>query len=257
LSRKNVLGEMVEERIRPDNYMFARHFYAYELASKYISPTSIAIEAGSGDGYGSNYMASLCKRVVGIDIEREPLQEARGKYDSPQLDFVQASVLELPIKAKAADFVCSMQVIEHLNDPKPYLGALREVVTDTGTVFITTPYRESKGWRFDKIPSPFHVIEYTGPELKELLSEFFSQVEINGIKFKETSEAAKSDSGLGRVQSIDKFNLRRLVPSFAKPILYRLTGFKPIGDIQMSISDFEMIHGVTDEVLDLVAVCHK
>jgi len=257
LGRANIKGQVVEERIHPDNYMFARHFYAYEQAVKYVSTDSIVIEAGSGDGYGSDYLAKCCRKVVGVDIEWDAVEEANRKYRSDKLSFVRASVLELPIAPGTADFICSMQVIEHLVDTGPYLCELREAMSEDATLFITTPYRESKGWRFDKIPSPFHVKEYTGEELRELLSGFFSNVEIKGIKFKEESEAGRSDESLGRVQSMDVLNLRRLVPSFAKPLIFKIVGFKPIADIKMNTSDFEIVDDLVDEVLDLVAICRK
>lgn len=253
--RKNIAGESVEERISPDNYMFGRHFFAYEIAKTYIPGESIVLEAGSGDGYGSTYLSLSCKHVIGIDIDFEPLEQARQKYDSRKLSFAQASVLELPVADKSVDVVCSMQVIEHLDTPETYLGELRRVVKDNGTVIITTPYRESTGWRFDQIPSPFHVIEYTKTELEPLLETFFRSVEIKGIKFHPNSAAGKSDTDLGKFRSLDPLNLRRHVPVSLKPFLYGLVGFKPIGEIQMSSSDFELADEISDEVLDLIAIC--
>lgn len=255
--RRNEKGQLVEERIHPDNYMFARHFFAYEEAIRLVSGDSFVIEAGSGDGYGSNHLAGAAGRVVGIDIEWEPVREAYRRYRRPNLYFIQGSVFEIPIRSKIADFVCTMQVIEHLEEPTPYLFELQRIMKDDAVLFLTTPFRDSKSWRFDKIPSPFHVVEYSGEELNELLSRVFSSVTVKGIRFKESSSAAVSDRQLGMVQSFDKLNVRKLIPPFVKPFIYRLFDFRPIGEIRMCPSDFEIVEQVSDEVMDLVAICRK
>jgi len=235
--------------------MFGRHFFAYEFARQFISPDHTVLEAGSGDGYGSSYLSDACSMVIGIDIEWEAVWSANETYKKSNLSFLQASVFELPLESGSVDFVCSMQVIEHLADPLPYLEELKRIMTPNAYLVITTPFRETKGWRFDRIPSPFHVIEYTGDELQSLLNSVFSDVDIRGIAFKDNSEAGKTDVQLGRFQTLDVFGFRKLIPSTLKPFIYRILRFKPIGEINMSSHDFELVDSITPEVLDLIAIC--
>lgn len=127
-----------------------------------------------------------------------------------------------------------------------------------GTAVIPTPYRDSAAFRFQPEVSPDHdpVQEYDPKCLRASLAPFFQEVQIHGVRFRSGSEAGASDQKLGKIQAADRLNLRRLVPQRAKPLLYRIFGFKLVSEITIAVEDYELTDDPAHpEVMDLLAVC--
>jgi len=247
----------VEERIHTENYMFARHLFAYEVAARFMTRGSLAVDLGCGDGYGVRYLTERGGRAVGVDRDEESLAPASARYRGPGRLFVRATVDRLPIPDSSVNLACSMQVLEHLADPRQYMAEMRRILKDGATLVLSTPYRDSRAWRFDRARSPYHEIEYDHHGLAELASRHFSRVTVQGVRFRQESAAGHSDRTLGLVQKIDGWNIRRFVPQPLKARLYRMLRFQPVGGIVMATADFELVDEIDSEVLDLIAICHS
>jgi len=112
----------------------------------------------------------------------------------------------------------SFQVIEHLEDPAPYLRAMSELVRPDGCVLITTPNILTS----DRV-NPFHVHEYEAQELAACLAPHFAQVEMRGVGMS-PAVRAWMDARLARIRSIlrlDVLNLRERLP---RPVVERAFG---------------------------------
>ena len=84
----------------------------------------------------------------------------------------------LPFEDHSFDAVVSIQVIEHIRDPRAYLAEARRVLRHPGTIIIATPDRTSRLFPFQKPWNQFHVVEYTADGLRELVATEFDAVEI-------------------------------------------------------------------------------
>lgn len=251
-----MVDHQVEERIHPDNYMFTRHLFAYGVAERYLVRDAVAVDVGSGDGYGVRFLAERGARAIGIDREREAVVPANSKYVSERCSFVQADARAIPLQSGIAALVTSMQVLEHLEEPAEYVAEIRRLLRPDGVAVICTPYSESKSFRFQPEVSPYHVQEYDPRNLRALLGLAFGRIEIHGVRFRPGSMPGDSDQRLGKIQTFDRLNLRKILPPGLKPMLYRIFGFTPVSEIRIAIDDYELTSDAGGpEVMDLLAIC--
>ena len=243
------------ERLHADNPLFgvdlARHEAAYQFAAA-LPAEGPALELGSGTGYGADFLAGESGTVVALD-RVAPLDACRGSAQ-----FVRADLNALPLKAEAFPLVVSFQVIEHLEDPRPYLDAMARSLAPGGTALITTPnILMSDG------VNPFHVHEYRAEELAALLRNHFAAVEMRGIGASppvRTYLAARSRR-IRRIMRLDPLGLRNLLPSrlvewlFARfALLVRRGTQADEGTPDCTWADFP-VGPANDGCLDLLAIC--
>lgn len=133
------------------------------------------LDAACGSGYGSAQLAEHgASSVLGVDISDRALSHARRTYQRPNLQFLEASVTQLPLDDASVDVVTSFETIEHVDDAGAALAELTRVLVPRGILVISTPNRivtsPGKG-RFDKPDNEFHNVEFTQSEFDALLGE--------------------------------------------------------------------------------------
>ena len=139
------------------------HVARYEFAAKVLQPGSRVIDYACGVGYGSSIMAAAGHRVRGFDIDAEAIAYAREHYASTGAEFATGNG-NAPGELGEADAAVCFETIEHLEDPRPLLKALRE----SAPILIASVPNE------DKIPyigQAFHHRHYTPAQFKALLEE--------------------------------------------------------------------------------------
>lgn len=111
-----------------------------EITSKYLRPTDVILEVGCGSGATAIYHARKVKRVVATDISELMVQHgvtAAEKDGLNNIEFLCASVEELPHSATKFDAVLALNVLHLLDD----VGASVKTVSSrlkTRGVFITS-----------------------------------------------------------------------------------------------------------------------
>jgi SAM-dependent methyltransferase len=105
-------------------------------ASTRISATSPKSVLDVGTGEGLFWAESgLSAHVVGIDVRRDALLEARGVGN---LHPVRASARSLPFADSSFDLVVAMEILEHLDRPSDAIAELSRVTRSDA--FITVPW---------------------------------------------------------------------------------------------------------------------
>jgi SAM-dependent methyltransferase len=107
------------ERLHAGSALFgvdlARHRAAYAYAATLASDRRV-LDLGCGSGYGAAELAEPARSLVGIDRVRPDAASRNSR-----VQFLRADIAGLPLRPASFDLVVSFQVIEHLEDPAPYL----------------------------------------------------------------------------------------------------------------------------------------
>jgi 2-polyprenyl-3-methyl-5-hydroxy-6-metoxy-1,4-benzoquinol methylase len=95
---------------------------------------------GCGNGSFSNILNDLGYDVVGVEYSTSGIEIAQQQY--PNCKFIEASIYDLPYSQLKPEFdvVISVEVIEHLFDPKQLIRSAKKCLKPGGTLVLTTPY---------------------------------------------------------------------------------------------------------------------
>lgn len=231
---------IVPEEVPPKFY--AEHLKPYEFLSAKAAGKKI-LEIGCGDGYGAYYLAQAAQEVTGIDYENEVILRAQDKYKSSNLKFITMEATDLRFEDGAFDIICSFQVIEHIpeeNLPR-YLSEIRRALKDNGSFYLSTlnlAHNMKSPVTYKK--NQAHCKEFRLPELKGLLSSFFSGIEIYGLQLSRQHNF---------YQFLKKAGILNFLPA----------GINPVGRFYNNITtgDFRITAGNLGKAIDFICICKK
>ncbi|WP_313676822.1 class I SAM-dependent methyltransferase [Mycolicibacterium sp.] len=167
-------GERTVPGLAVENYWFRRHEVAY-LHCADICAGQDVLEAGCGEGYGADLLASVARRVVAVDYDAATVEHVRNRY--PRVQVLAANLVALPIPDASVDVVVNFQVIEHLWDQTQFVTECSRVLRPGGRLLMSTPNRITFTPGSDTPLNPFHTRELNAAELRELLEEGGFRVE--------------------------------------------------------------------------------
>lgn len=142
------------------------------------TPPTRVIDVGCGlgsygrgllaDGYdwlGAEISASDCAELARLDL---PHRHVDGRT--------------LPFPDAAFDAALCLEVLEHIDDPRPFLAEVRRV--SPRRLLVSVPNCELLGYLYDHLATPWHMLEathvnfFTRWSLGALLREFYVNVEL-------------------------------------------------------------------------------
>ena len=245
----------------------AIHLKAYEEAALVATGRDV-LDLGCNTGYGTVRISSVARRVVGADVSARAIDAARSRPDGDRVDWTVIDDDRLPFAADSFDLVTSFQVIEHVDDPLPWLREICRVLRPGGTAILTTP---NAAIRLDAGMTPwnrFHVREYSAAELDRLLGQAFASVQVRGL----FGTPTLTETELRRVRRARR---RARIAGYARPALElapvrtvidglrrrrdRRRGAAPAtgstdGE-QFTTDDLFYADHDLDQALDLIAIC--
>lgn len=239
-------------------YDESRHLAAYVYARGLASGLDV-LDAGCGEGFGTRRLAEVARSVTGIDYSPDAVEACQRTWQATNLSFRQFDLTAPSGFNELFDLVLNFQVVEHIEDPFPFLAGLRERLRPGGTLVLTTPNRLRS---FSE--NPYHVREYTAEELAALLRSVFGQVEVLGMHGNDKVFAYDSERerAVKRILRLDPLGIRNILPSwlvnaaFAKlALLVRRSAKKAGPGVNIVPEDFSVSADHTDGALDLVALC--
>jgi ubiquinone/menaquinone biosynthesis C-methylase UbiE len=159
---------------------YLMHLRAYEEVRE-LARGKAVLDLGCNNGWGTRVVGQAARRVVGVDVSQSALEEARRSATSANVEFRKVDGQDLPFADGEFDIVASCQVLEHVADYGPYLGEIIRVLGPGGTAVFSTPNARIRLDPGMKPWFPFHVREFSGAELDELLRQWFSEVQVRGL----------------------------------------------------------------------------
>jgi 2-polyprenyl-3-methyl-5-hydroxy-6-metoxy-1,4-benzoquinol methylase len=95
-------------------------------------------DLGCGNGSTASVLAKSAE-VIGIDPSDEGIRRANEAYPALKLELGSAYD-DLASKYGTFDMVVSLEVVEHVYDPRRYAGTLASLLNPGGIAVISTPY---------------------------------------------------------------------------------------------------------------------
>src|SRR5215207_9384045 len=148
-------GERLHTDVCDNNTL--EHLHRYGIALDFCRGRRV-LDVASGEGYGSNLLASVAEGVKGVDISEDAVSHARLKYRRPNLEYLQGSADAIPLPDASIDTVVSFETIEHHDRHAEMLAEIKRVLRPNGVLVISSPDKLN----YTDIPgviNPFHVKE--------------------------------------------------------------------------------------------------
>jgi uncharacterized protein YbaR (Trm112 family)/SAM-dependent methyltransferase len=129
-------------------------FYPTELPADHYQPDDSfltgkrVLDGGCGPARFLPVAARRAEHVVGLDLGDHVERAAQRCHDLPNVDIVQGSVLHPPFVRDAFDFVYTIGVLHHTEDPRGGALALAESVRSEGAMAIWVYPNDYWGNRF-------------------------------------------------------------------------------------------------------------
>jgi ubiquinone/menaquinone biosynthesis C-methylase UbiE len=135
-----------------------------------------------GEGYGSYIISKEAKYVIGVDVDENAVEHARKKYNAQNLEFIQGTILEVPIQEKGKfDVIICFEAIEHVEEHEKLLSEVKRLLHKDGVLIISSPNKKT----YSDIPdfnNPFHKKELYFEDFKDLLPKYFKNSVFLGQK---------------------------------------------------------------------------
>ena len=161
-------GERTVPGLAEENYWFRRHEVSYRHCADICAGQDV-LEAGCGEGYGADLLASAARRVTAVDYDAETVAHVRRRY--PAVEVTEGNLAALPLPDASVDVVVNFQVIEHLWDQPQFITECLRVLRPGGVLLMSTPNRITFTPGSDTPINPFHTRELNAAELRALLTD--------------------------------------------------------------------------------------
>ncbi|HQI46890.1 MAG TPA: class I SAM-dependent methyltransferase, partial [Bacteroidales bacterium] len=148
------------------------HIHRYAFALQYVKNKNV-IDIASGEGYGSNILASVANAVIGIDISKEAIEHANNKYKRENLSYIHGSADNIPIESNSIDVVVSFETIEHHYKHQEMMTEIKRILNPNGLLIISSPDKLHYSL-IPKYDNKYHVKELFVEEFKNLIVNNFT-----------------------------------------------------------------------------------
>lgn len=171
-------GPAAEERVAndPRSELWGEHRSRYRFASHWVTGKRV-LDIACGVGFGAVLLAAAGGRVLGLDRDAAALYEARVAGAATCLALADGT--RLPLRDDDLDVIVCFETIEHIAGYASFVGELRRVLRPDGVLILSTPNRAFGPASLHQ-NNPYHVREFTGDELEELLRTEFGHVQLYG-----------------------------------------------------------------------------
>lgn len=169
-----------EERLAndPTSELWGEHRARYGFAiSRLAGQRGLVLDVACGAGFGLGMLRDAGISAHGFDFDPSALASTRGVYWHAPV--VRANATCLPLPGSCAEAVVSFETIEHVQDAEALVVEFARVLAPGGHLILSTPNRLF-GPAELHAGNPFHVREFSGEELLDLLRLYFNRVTILG-----------------------------------------------------------------------------
>jgi glycosyltransferase involved in cell wall biosynthesis/2-polyprenyl-3-methyl-5-hydroxy-6-metoxy-1,4-benzoquinol methylase len=181
-----------------------------EFVSGFVAGLDV-LEAGCATGIGARMFAAAgARRVVGLELLPELLDEARRKTADPRVEYRQADLNgRLPCDEASFDLVVCTEVLEHITHHENAIAEFLRVLRPGGRLVISVPDRALEdGWTaVNRYGNPYHLRVPTPEQFAALLEPFaavrhYRQLDVAGTVVIADEDGAPRGEFLSEVDNV-------------------------------------------------------
>jgi len=152
----------------------------YEAVAR-ESVDRVVCDVGSGSGLGTAILAQEARSVTGVEIVPRGYEFARKCFPLKNVRFLCGDIKDSSLPDAGFDIIAAIEIIEHVKDYQKVLSQLRRILKDPGTLYISSPNRNSRGGAQSEGPpgNIRHVREWTAGEFRDVLLSYFGDVRLS------------------------------------------------------------------------------
>ncbi len=174
MAKKEWTGERLEPGVF--NETTIEHLHRYAIAADLVAGNKV-LDIACGEGYGSRLLAKTAAHVTAVDLDEQTVEEARQKYQFPNLEFRAGSIEKIPAENGSFDIVVSFETIEHIASHEKLMSEIKRVLKNDGLLIMSTPdkkiYTDVSGRK-----NQFHTKELYAEEFQTLLQNYFHHIQV-------------------------------------------------------------------------------
>jgi len=139
-----------EKRDVMQRYDLTAHIYDMQYAKEQTAKIEAAMEnvnmkkqdlvldAGCGTGLLLKYVANKARTIVGLDISRKILFQAKERAKKfPNIHLIWADADNMPLKENIFDHAFAVTLIQNMPDPLKTLNEVKQVTKDNAVIVVT------------------------------------------------------------------------------------------------------------------------
>jgi len=149
------------------------HYKRYEFSKSLVSSEDFIGDFACGSGYGTIMLSTVCKNVLGIDIDSITINEIKKRYiEIENVNFECKNILDIDYTNKF-DKIISFETIEHFSEEEitQVLEKFNKSLKENGKLIFSTPYDQEKSENSMKFHKTFYIVE---EKIKKFLEPFFN-----------------------------------------------------------------------------------
>lgn len=122
------------DTIQPEDERFW-HMYFKDVPLDWLAG-AVALDAGCGKGRYTHFLAPKVQALAALDGSAAAEAAARNLAGHPNVAVVRADLRRAPFAPESFDFVCSLGVLHHLDDPEAAFRRLVRLLAPGGRVLV-------------------------------------------------------------------------------------------------------------------------
>lgn len=169
-------GERVSH-LYPNDCYYA-HLSIYNFALDLIK-NKVVLDAGSGGGYGSVYLADNgASSVLGIDISDDAIEYSQEYFKRSNLNYHKMDLQKIAgLKPRSFDLIFSSNALEHVPDVTAFFRSAWELLKEDGTLVVAVPPVTNKESRQGNLINPYHLNIWSPRQWYYVLNQYFEDIQ--------------------------------------------------------------------------------
>jgi SAM-dependent methyltransferase len=170
------LGNNGERAVVGNTWLYWAHLSIYRFALPFARGRRV-LDAGSGAGYGSAYLARHGANVLALEASDLAVSHSRQQYAGDSVTFENADLNEpLQLGDEVFDLVFSSNVFEHIANVDRLAAECARVLKPDGVLLVAVPPICSAAAMAGDMENPFHIHHIPPTAWQAKLERFFMQV---------------------------------------------------------------------------------